>query len=211
MDDDLLVNVPRLMDNLNKRLFPRGASGHINSELKINHRDITDKHYIPYDVYRDQDLKPFPRGWFYVLTSDVLEILYQTAYTQTSMAVLILDDEYVIGMVADSIGIPRYDTKEAVFFNYYWFHNWLDTNCGTNPCDMFHLSVYDGCDQGQGMRELYYSWKSLDKDKDCLQVDIIRILFAVCLIISTIKTILIFIYSLRINNSPFIINRKLKV
>ncbi|XP_031336998.1 beta-1,3-galactosyltransferase 1-like [Photinus pyralis] len=108
-DDDVFVNIPRLLKFI-KKLNPkkRAIYGRIHKNAKPV-RNPKGKHYLPYKEYKDKLLPDFANGPAYLIPVSVVDELYQaTLYHQ----IIRLEDVFLTGIVAGNLGIERINNYE---------------------------------------------------------------------------------------------------
>jgi len=154
MDDDLFVNMDRLLEMLPK--FNSGITGHIYSGDIPPDRDPTSRYYIPISVFPDSVYPRSVSGLFYVMSSDVLEPMSRMASTWSEI-VLDIDDVYMTGIVAEALQVTRTKSSEMVFRH-------VDSGCNVEVEELFSLIAFHGCASSRDYQELYWRWKnSLDQ------------------------------------------------
>ncbi|XP_046425582.1 beta-1,3-galactosyltransferase 5-like [Neodiprion fabricii] len=111
-DDDMFINVPRLLSFVNKHSKSRNVIfGRLARRWKPI-RNKKSKYYVSHSQYKSERFPDFTTGPAYLLSSDVVPKLYVESLKQTYLK---LEDVFTTGIVAHKLGIKRYQANE--FFN----------------------------------------------------------------------------------------------
>ncbi|CAG2100435.1 unnamed protein product [Medioppia subpectinata] len=136
-DDDILVNSQRLRQKMDDKTFKSGFTGVLSQTNHKPIRDINDKFYVPKEVY-DKDYYPL---W-----------LYNSAISDDH--ILLIDDLYLTGIIAQKSNIKRYNSDEFVVLD-------SDEVCKTDVCDLHTMCAFHGCNQTPNQTiELWMRWKN---------------------------------------------------
>ncbi|XP_022216476.2 beta-1,3-galactosyltransferase 5-like isoform X2 [Drosophila obscura] len=102
-DDDMFINVPRLLDFIDGKKDTRTIYGRLAKKWKPM-RSNKLKNFVSHQQYRDAVYPPFTTGPAYLLTGDIVHELYmhslRTFYFQ-------LEDVLITGILAESLNISR--------------------------------------------------------------------------------------------------------
>ncbi|EDO41268.1 predicted protein, partial [Nematostella vectensis] len=106
-DDDVYVNVPRLLDWLGSPYsrLPRDLYAGFVHDAIVPRRENTSKHYIGDIDYRRQKYRPYCSGPFYVMSQRILPRLTNASLVVPAFRI---EDAY-IGLLAYHIGVLPYD------------------------------------------------------------------------------------------------------
>jgi hypothetical protein len=128
-DDDIIVNVRKLIENLNS--FKNGINGIVYSQYKPV-RVVESKWFMPEFIYPDEHYPDFILGSAYIMTKDTVNTLIK-ALEHYSGVVIDLDDVFLSGILAEFAGIKRYSTNKIIW----------TSNCKgrTDFCFMFNTCV----------------------------------------------------------------------
>ena len=111
-DDDMFINVPRLLSFINKHKKDKNIIfGRLARRWKPI-RNKKSKYYVSQAQYKLPIFPDFTTGPAYLLSSDVVRSLYEGALNQTYLK---LEDVFITGIVAHKLGIKRAHANE--FFN----------------------------------------------------------------------------------------------
>lgn len=110
-DDDVFINIPRLMHFLETRYKKRVIYGRTCFKWKTD-RNPKSKYYLTVEEYPVMFYPLFCTGPAYVLTGDIVHDLYMRAL---KTAYIKLEDVFLTGIVAKSLGIRRITAHD--FFN----------------------------------------------------------------------------------------------
>lgn len=102
-DDDVFINVPRLMQFLSKHTSKRIIYGRLIKNRKAV-RNRKSKYYVSKGEYHHVVYPSFCTGPAYVLSGDIIHDLYEQALKTIYIK---LEDVFITGIVADSLGIFR--------------------------------------------------------------------------------------------------------
>ncbi|XP_036345291.1 beta-1,3-galactosyltransferase 5-like [Rhagoletis pomonella] len=149
-DDDMFINVPKLLQFIdghskNKRVI----YGRLAKQWKPI-RNKKSKYYVSTDQFSQPLFPPFTTGPAYLLTSDVIHMLYEKCLHQVYLK---LEDVFTTGIVAQQLGIKRVHANE-----------FLNRRIAFNPCNIRKLiSVHM-----VKSNEQFDLWKKLlDKSTKC--------------------------------------------
>lgn len=129
VDDDMFVNMPRLMDTLNARKSGKEVlMGNLMCGAKPI-KDSSNKWYAPKYMYPEKVYPNYLSGTGYVMSVDVAVILYETAL---KTPLFHLEDVYITGKHIYSNGKIN-STNNAVFvtFPFGQIDNWMCDNSGS--------------------------------------------------------------------------------
>lgn len=108
-DDDMFINVPRLLSFIDKhKNDKRVIFGRLARKWKPI-RNIKSKYYVSRDQYNSSVFPDFTTGPAYLLSSDIVHDLYEGALDQTYLK---LEDVFTTGIVAQKLGIKRSQANE---------------------------------------------------------------------------------------------------
>ena len=155
-DDDIIVNVERLRQNIDKRIFLSGITGKMFVKSKPV-RDISDQYghkwLVPKYIYDKDYYPPYISGAAYVVSSDVIPQLYWSAVNYTG-PVLYIDDLYLTGIIAKQFNISIHDSPE-------FFLSSSDNEfCGIDVCTLHTISTFHGCNSVNQTRNLWDLWSN---------------------------------------------------
>ncbi|EDW35146.1 GL24766 [Drosophila persimilis] len=142
-DDDMFINVPKLLDFIDARYKnDRTIYGRLVEDWKPI-RKRTSKYFVPYKLYNGWQYPPFTTGPAYLLTGDIVHELYvqslNTYYIQ-------LEDVFITGFVAKRLKIRREHANE-----------FLNSRISLRPCKIRNvISVHK-----IKPREQYHLWRDL--------------------------------------------------
>ncbi|XP_015036549.2 beta-1,3-galactosyltransferase 5-like isoform X3 [Drosophila pseudoobscura] len=142
-DDDMFINVPKLLDFIDARYKnDRTIYGRLVEDWKPI-RNRTSKYFVPYKLYNGWQYPPFTTGPAYLLTGDIVHELYvqslNTYYIQ-------LEDVFITGFVAKRLKIRREHANE-----------FLNSRISLRPCKIRNaISVHK-----IKPREQYHLWRDL--------------------------------------------------
>lgn len=103
-DDDMFINVPRLLSFINKHQKDKNVIfGRLARKWKPI-RNKKSKYYVSQAQYKLPMFPDFTTGPAYLLSSDVVHSLYEGALDQTYLK---LEDVFITGIVAHKLGIKR--------------------------------------------------------------------------------------------------------
>ncbi|KAH9407371.1 hypothetical protein TYRP_012926 [Tyrophagus putrescentiae] len=151
VDDDVIVNVPRLSAAIAEGKFRPGLTGQV--EVTEAHREPAHKWYMPPRYYH-ADSYTFIKGFGYLLSTDRLPKLLASMGRYRGF-VLDIDDVYVTGVLADYAKIDRH---HDVGFRHY---------CGGDVCVLESSLVIYGCAFSAEAEAMYEEWKREAASKDC--------------------------------------------
>ncbi|BFF94612.1 beta-1-3-galactosyltransferase 5-like [Drosophila madeirensis] len=127
-DDDVFINVPKLLEFLSTHSAKRTMYGLLAQNFKPIRNKLA-KYYVTTDEYAEDVYPTFILGPAYLFTGDILHELYEHSLNRPY---LWLEDIVVTGVVPESLGIKRE--------NSYCFVNLVTTY---NPCVLHdHVSFH---------------------------------------------------------------------
>ncbi|XP_068140863.1 uncharacterized protein [Drosophila tropicalis] len=109
-DDDMFINVPKLLKFLDQHKDKRVIYGRLAKKWKPI-RNKKSKYYVSTDQFSASVFPSFTTGPAYVLTSDIVHDLYQRSLQTVYLK---LEDVFTTGIVAQSLGIKRVHANEFV-------------------------------------------------------------------------------------------------
>lgn len=121
-DDDMFINVPRLLLFLNKHKQDKNI---IFGRLARNWKPIRNKknkYYVSEAQYKLPVFPDFTTGPAYLFSSDIVQNLYEGALNQTYLQ---LEDVFLTGIVAQTLGIKRVQAE-----------GFLNIRIGYAPCNV---------------------------------------------------------------------------
>lgn len=105
-DDDMSLNIEKLLRVLDRhKTDTRSIIGRLAHNWIVD-RTSSSKYFMPHARYSDDFYPDFTTGGAYVVTRDVVTILYRTALAQPFLH---LEDVFITGLVAQELGIKRLD------------------------------------------------------------------------------------------------------
>ncbi|KAK2584938.1 hypothetical protein KPH14_002532 [Odynerus spinipes] len=108
-DDDMFINVPYLLAFINKHAKDKNVIfGRLARKWKPI-RNKKSKYYVSQMQYKQPVFPDFTTGPAYLLSSDIVRKLYDTALDQTYLK---LEDVFITGIVAHKLGIKRVQANE---------------------------------------------------------------------------------------------------
>uniref|UniRef100_A0ABD2W8T5 Hexosyltransferase n=1 Tax=Trichogramma kaykai TaxID=54128 RepID=A0ABD2W8T5_9HYME len=108
-DDDMFINVPRLMSFIGKHRRDRNVIfGKVAKKWKPV-RNKSSKYYVSPQKYRSPFYPDFCTGPAYLMSNDVINKLYEGALNETFLK---LEDVFVTGIVASKLGVRRVHANE---------------------------------------------------------------------------------------------------
>ncbi|KAL2714564.1 hypothetical protein V1478_015749 [Vespula squamosa] len=108
-DDDMFINVPRLLAFINKHAKDRSVIfGRLARKWKPI-RNKKSKYYVSQTQFKQPVFPDFTTGPAYLLSSDIVRKLYDAALDQTYLK---LEDVFMTGIVAHKVGIKRVQANE---------------------------------------------------------------------------------------------------
>lgn len=108
-DDDMFINVPRLLAFVNKHAKDRNVIfGRLARKWKPI-RNRKSKYYVSQTQFQQSVFPDFTTGPAYLLSSDTVRRLYDAALDQTYLK---LEDVFTAGIVAHKLGIRRSHANE---------------------------------------------------------------------------------------------------
>ncbi|XP_066582256.1 beta-1,3-galactosyltransferase 1-like [Prorops nasuta] len=119
-DDDMFINVPRLLSFISKHSKDRNVIfGRLARKWKPI-RNKKSKYYVSLAQFKQTVFPDFTTGPAYLLSSDIVRKLYDAALDQTYLK---LEDVFTTGIVANKLGIKRIQANE-----------FLNKKTAYNPC-----------------------------------------------------------------------------
>ncbi|XP_043471925.1 beta-1,3-galactosyltransferase 5-like [Leptopilina heterotoma] len=121
-DDDMFINVPRLLLFLTKHQREKNI---IFGRLAKNWKPIRNKknkYYVSMEQYKLPVFPDFTTGPAYLFSKDIVPNLYEGALNQTFLP---LEDVFITGIVAQSLGIKRVQAQ-----------GFLNTRISYAPCNV---------------------------------------------------------------------------
>ncbi|KAH8412183.1 hypothetical protein KR009_000351, partial [Drosophila setifemur] len=109
-DDDMFINVPKLLAFLDKHKDKRTIYGRLAKKWKPI-RNKKSKYYVSVDQFAASVFPSFTTGPAYVLTGDIVHELYLRSLKTVYLK---LEDVFTTGIVAQSLGIKRVQANEFV-------------------------------------------------------------------------------------------------
>ncbi|XP_018796517.1 PREDICTED: uncharacterized protein LOC108973602 [Bactrocera latifrons] len=149
-DDDMFINVPKLLQFIDSHIKDkRVIYGRLAKQWKPI-RNKKSKYYVSTDQFSQPLFPPFTTGPAYLITSDVIHLLYERSLHQVYLK---LEDVFTTGIVAQQVGIKRVHANE-----------FLNRRIAFNPCNIRKLiSVHM-----VKSNEQFDLWKKLlDKGTKC--------------------------------------------
>jgi beta-1,3-galactosyltransferase 1 len=193
-DDDLIVNVNQMVANL--KSFRSGLTG-VLREKDQPVRDFDSKWFMPKNIYPDEYYPNYLRGPAYVITRDAIKRFIETL-DQYSSPVIVLEDVFITGLLAQRAGIQRHDS------NKFSFHS----GCRISVCFMFDLIVMFECETNDEKLDFWMRWKdttpeSCENFENHLPViDILIVILLICFILFVIiRTRIVMISRRSLNKS----------
>jgi hypothetical protein len=107
-DDDIIVNVRKLIENLNS--FKNGINGILVPQKHVN-RVVDSQWFVPQCIYPDEYYPDYVYGGAYIMTKDTGNSLTK-ALEHYSGVVIDIDDIFITGILAEFAGIERYYTNK---------------------------------------------------------------------------------------------------
>lgn len=109
MDDDIVVNIYKMLEMLDLLKLPLKnlLAGYILNDMKVI-RKPANKWYVTFEEYSKQFYPPFLSGWFYISNPEVSSEIFRHSF---SMPYFWIDDVYITGEIANSLGILHVDLK----------------------------------------------------------------------------------------------------
>ncbi|XP_016984084.2 acetylgalactosaminyl-O-glycosyl-glycoprotein beta-1,3-N-acetylglucosaminyltransferase [Drosophila rhopaloa] len=109
-DDDMFINVPKLLNFLDKHKDKRTIYGRLAKKWKPI-RNKKSKYYVAVDQFAAGVFPSFTTGPAYVLTGDIVHELYVRSLKTVYLK---LEDVFTTGIVAKSLNIKRVQANEFV-------------------------------------------------------------------------------------------------
>ncbi|XP_034668564.1 beta-1,3-galactosyltransferase 5-like [Drosophila subobscura] len=107
-DDDMFINVPRLLDFIDGHKDTRTIYGRLARRWKPV-RSSKSKYFVSYKLYSGLQYPTFTTGPAYLLTGDIVHELYTQSLNTYYMQ---LEDVFITGIVSKSLEIMRLHAKE---------------------------------------------------------------------------------------------------
>ena len=144
IDDDMVVNFPRLVSLLQAAPFTRSILGPLNPGSTVERGGLWG---VPENVFPFPTWPMYASGAAYVISADIVKELYTTAEYIPHIHV---DDAYITGILAKIIGAQH--RNEAGFA--YW------GSPKPKPCDFIKNKIYTGT-KIQTHEDKVWFWQSL--------------------------------------------------
>ncbi|XP_063995601.1 beta-1,3-galactosyltransferase 5-like [Diachasmimorpha longicaudata] len=138
-DDDMFINVPRLISFIEKHKTDRNVIFGLKLTERKPIRDKNSKWYVSWEEYKPTVYPDYVIGAAYLLSNDIIHELYETALHQS---LLNMEDVFITGVVAGQLGIERVHADE------FWNQAIEYTTCNiqqyisihaVSPVDQFNL------------------------------------------------------------------------
>ncbi|XP_051166087.1 beta-1,3-galactosyltransferase 1-like [Leptopilina boulardi] len=110
-DDDVFLNMPRLLTFVRVRLKVNNVIFGKISPNKKPHRDKENKYYVPIIQYKFSEYPPFVTGPAYLISGNSIHRLHKESLNTIFLK---LEDVFLTGIVAEKLGIKRIDRQEFV-------------------------------------------------------------------------------------------------
>ncbi|XP_017025382.1 beta-1,3-galactosyltransferase 1-like [Drosophila kikkawai] len=107
-DDDMFINVPRMLAFLETRQNQRRVIYGILAEGFKPIRNRFQKYYVPRHQFAENMCPPFTIGSGYVISGDIIHELFQRSLATFYLQ---LEDVFTTGLVASSLGVQRVRAK----------------------------------------------------------------------------------------------------
>ncbi|XP_041452276.1 beta-1,3-galactosyltransferase 5-like [Drosophila obscura] len=107
-DDDMFINVPKLLDFIDEHKDKRTIYGRLAEEQEPE-RNRGSKYFVPYHQFRGAEFPKYTTGGAYLLTGDIVHELYMESL---NMYYVQLEDVFTTGIVAQSLKIRRVQADE---------------------------------------------------------------------------------------------------
>lgn len=121
-DDDMFINIPKLLSFIDSHLkYTKTIFGRLARKWKPI-RNKKSKYYVALQQYLPAVFPDFTTGPAYLITSDLVHLLYTKALDQTYLK---LEDVFITGIVGHSLGIKLVHVKE-----------FLNKRVSFNPCNI---------------------------------------------------------------------------
>ncbi|KAL3271542.1 hypothetical protein HHI36_022019 [Cryptolaemus montrouzieri] len=109
MDDDIIVNMMKVLDLLKKFNDKENfIGGYVLKGLQAK-RERANKWFVTKEEYPMDIYPPFVSGWFYVTTPTLCKKIEQLSYAEKYFWI---DDVFVTGILTQKIHVKMYDLKE---------------------------------------------------------------------------------------------------
>lgn len=156
-DDDIIVNVKRLKENINKKVFSSGITGKMfarSKPIREPHDRNAYKWLVPKQVYDKEFYPRYLSGAAYVMSSDVISKLFRSVLNYSG-PVLHIDDLFLTGIIAKAYGIDIHNSPE------FYISYSDDEFCGIDVCKMHTISTFHGCNSVAQRRYLWSRWSEI--------------------------------------------------
>jgi N-acetyllactosaminide beta-1,3-N-acetylglucosaminyltransferase len=152
-DDDLMVNVRKLIENLNS--FKNGINGIVLTQ-KQPFRVVNSPWFMPECIYPDQYYPDYVFGGAYIMTKDTVNSLVK-ALEHYSGVVIDIDDAFITGILSDFAGVKRYNTNKI--------GGTSDCKGRTDFCFMFnsYALMLNNC-KANDMVKIWYKWQNTTQE-----------------------------------------------
>ncbi|XP_015111301.1 beta-1,3-galactosyltransferase 5 [Diachasma alloeum] len=149
-DDDMFINVPRLVSFAKKHEADRNVIFGLRVQNSQPIRDKNSKWYASLEQYKPTVYPDYTIGAAYLLPTDIIHKLYETALREPFLRI---EDVFTTGVVAQKLKIKR------VYANEFWNQAIAYTACNVQR----YISIH-----GVLPREQYDLWKKLfDENSKC--------------------------------------------
>lgn len=150
-DDDMVINIPYLLQLLKKLKMSRGILGPYNPDSKVVR--APGKWCLPKRVFPFTHFPPYYSGSAYVITFDILRELYETSeYVPPNH----IDDVYITGILAKIIGAKHFRRGRFAYA----------MSRSAKPCDILLNRVVSSTNMSA--KDLLLLWKQLHhKNNKC--------------------------------------------
>ena len=177
-DDDVMVNIELLIANLGS--FSTGFNGEL-FQLARPHRWPTSKWYFPYNYYPDEFYPNYLNGPAYMMAGPIIKPLI-SGLDNYSGYVYDIDDMFITGIIAEKVGIGRYDSSL------------LGYDC-SNPCLLHSNAIIISCKSSNSSIHLWNEWQNTSR-KICQNIEIQKRLINVIIVFIIVSTFVAFIHFL---------------
>lgn len=148
-DDDMIINVPYLLDVLARTNMTRALLGPYNENSRVMRRG---KWSIPYDVFPFYYYPPYESGAAYVISGDLVEPLFTSSQFVPS---IFIDDVYITGILAEVL--------QARHVKIYGFSYWNSKRL--QPCDIMANRMFTGTKMAPSNQ--IEMWKTIKTGRYC--------------------------------------------
>ena len=148
-DDDMIINVPYLLDVLAKTNMTRSLLGPYNENSRVMRRG---KWSIPLEIFPFYYYPAYESGAAYVISGDLVEPLFTTSQYVPS---IFIDDVYITGILAEVL--------KARHVKIYGFSYWNTKRL--QPCDIIKNKMFTGTKMGPSNQ--VEMWKVIKRGRYC--------------------------------------------